>query len=242
MLAIDKLQRKDWNNNHKRLRELLKKSEYHLEAIQLFHYQHSWLHSSKINQLDWNYSTLQDNLLNGLDVETFRRFPVSNPDTKNSIAWHLWHITRVEDMTMNILVADKEQVYTLEDWPSKLNIHVYHSGNEMVDKDIARLSSTIDLDELLVYRDRVGLQTRCIISALTPEDLNRAVEPSHVNRLYQEGALLPEASGIAEYWGKKSIAGLLLMPGTRHNFLHLNKAIRIKESLQRKVRGTRITR
>ncbi|WP_198510326.1 hypothetical protein [Bacillus solitudinis] len=45
-----------------------------------------------------------------MDEKTFRQYSVSNPDTRNSIAWHLWHITRIEDMTMNLLVIDKQQV------------------------------------------------------------------------------------------------------------------------------------
>jgi hypothetical protein len=44
-----------------------------------------------------------------------------------------------------------------------------------------------------------------------------------------EGALLPQAIEILNYWSSRSIAGLLLMPPTRHNFLHLNEALRIKQ-------------
>jgi hypothetical protein len=52
-----------------------------------------------------------------------------------------------------------------------------------------------------------------------------------------EGALLPEAIGILQYWSKRTIAGLLLMPPTRHNFLHLNEALRIKLKLQRSAKA-----
>jgi DinB superfamily len=235
--TIDKEQRKEWNRKHKHLRETLKKPEDYSEAIALFLSQHRWLHSLKIDQGEWDYSSLQDDLLCGLEEEIFRKHPVPNPDTKNSIAWHLWHISRVEDMTMNILVADEEQVYTVGDWPSKMNISVFHSGNEMKDNDISELSATIDFDELVDYREKVGLQTRRIISKLSPEDFNKGIPTNRINRLFQEKALLPEAAAIAEYWSSKTIGGLMLMPGTRHNFLHLNKAIRIKERLERKVRS-----
>jgi hypothetical protein len=36
-----------------------------------------------------------------------------------------------------------------------------------------------------------------------------------------------------DYWSKKTIAGLLLMPPTRHCILHLNEAMRIKEKLRK---------
>ncbi|WP_218241002.1 hypothetical protein, partial [Pseudomonas sp. 2822-17] len=76
--------------------------------VQLFLTQHSLLHASSVGKMPQD--TLADFLLNELDENIFRQYPVNSPDTKNSIAWHLWHITRIEDMTMNILVADKQQV------------------------------------------------------------------------------------------------------------------------------------
>jgi hypothetical protein len=44
-----------------------------------------------------------------------------------------------------------------------------------------------------------------------------------------ERAVLEAASDITDYWGKRTIAGLLLMPATRHNLVHLNEALRLKQ-------------
>jgi hypothetical protein len=46
-----------------------------------------------------------------------------------------------------------------------------------------------------------------------------------------EGAVVPAAHGIADYWASRNIAGLLLMPATRHNLIHLNEALRLKMQL-----------
>ena len=35
---------------------------------------------------------------------------------------------------------------------------------------------------------------------------------------------------LVKYWGKRDTAGLLLMPATRHNFIHLNEALRLKQA------------
>ena len=43
-----------------------------------------------------------------------------------------------------------------------------------------------------------------------------------------EGAVAKEARDLIDYWGKRRIAGLLLMPATRHNLVHLNEALRLK--------------
>ncbi|MCP1308840.1 DinB family protein [Paenibacillus tyrfis] len=91
-------------------------------------------------------------MLENLEEKALRKFPVNTPDTKNSITWHLWHIARIEDMTMNILVANDQQVLYSDDWLQKMNIRFPHSGNGMADDDIAELSSRIDMGALLEYR------------------------------------------------------------------------------------------
>lgn len=35
---------------------------------------------------------------------------------------------------------------------------------------------------------------------------------------------LLQARFVTDYWSRRTIAGLLLMPATRHNFVHLNEA------------------
>lgn len=51
--------------------------------------------------------------------------------------------------------------------------------------------------------------------------------------LNQHAMVQPEAIEILNYRSKRTIAGLLLMPPTRHNFLPLGEAQRIKTKLQR---------
>jgi hypothetical protein len=48
-----------------------------------------------------------------------------------------------------------------------------------------------------------------------------------------EGAVVEAARGLIDYLGNRTISGLLLMPPTRHNFIHLNEAERIKKKLLR---------
>ncbi|WP_249310564.1 DinB family protein [Bacillus sp. FJAT-49736] len=204
----------------------------HLQAVKLFLKNHALVHSTKLVNGD-NHS-LENFLLDELDEDIFRWYPVYAKDTKNSIAWHFWHIARIEDMTMNILVADRSQVLHEDNWLEKLNISFPHSGNEMTDNDIEELSLCINIDALLEYRIAVGKQTRKLIMSLQSGDFKEKVQTKRVKRLFDENALLYKAQGIAEYWSKKTIGGLVLMPATRHNFLHLNKCIRIKNNLLKK--------
>jgi hypothetical protein len=44
-----------------------------------------------------------------------------------------------------------------------------------------------------------------------------------------EEAVVEAARGVVDYWGRLNIAGLLLMPPTRHCFVHLNESLRLKQ-------------
>ncbi|MDF2927170.1 MAG: DinB family protein [Paenibacillaceae bacterium] len=231
---MDLEQRRVWNENHKSLTEIILNRNEHVRVIELFLNHHALLYSS--NMSNSRIDTLEDFVLDSLEESALRKYPVNAPDTKNSIVWHLWHIARVEDMTMNILVANSQQVLHSDDWLQKMNIRFPHSGNSMSDEDIAELSSGIHLESLLEYRTAVGKQTRQIVSSLQPGQFGDRVQDCSIKRLFAENAIVPAASGIAEYWAKKTIAGLVLMPATRHNFLHLNKCVRIKDRLQKEMK------
>lgn len=229
---MDAERRRQWNEGHKKLSNIIQNPVEHENAIKLFLQQHAWLHSSNLDPTQ-PLSTLEDDLFNGAVEETLRKYPVSTQDTKNSIVWHLWHIARIEDMTMNVLVSNKEQVLYAGDWCRQLNIDCVHSGNGMNEEEIAELSAQIDIPALKSYRLEVGKRTRDIISSLSAHQFIQKVDPQQINKLEEQGAVKPAEEWLLEYWGNKTLAGLVLMPATRHNFVHLNKSLRIKHKLQK---------
>jgi hypothetical protein len=86
---------------------------------------------------------------------------------------------------------------------------------------------------LRAYRIAVGRRTEKIVRQLTPDELKQKVDPVRLQQVKDEGAVVAAASVITDYWGGRTIAGLLLMPPTRHSFLHLNEALRIKQKVLR---------
>lgn len=168
--------------------------------------------------------------MNDLTDDQFRCIP---PDEEHSIAWILFHLARCEDITMNLLVAGTPQLFIRDNWQKKLKINIIHTANSLDDAGVATFSAQIDIRQLQAYRQSVGRRTRAIVKKLKPEELKQKAEASRLQKIMDEGALLPEAIDIFNYWSKRTIAGLLLMPPTRHNFLHLNEALRIKQKLQR---------
>ncbi|WP_054955567.1 DinB family protein [Paenibacillus dakarensis] len=228
---MDLIQRRQWNENHKRLTNMILKSAEHQASVDLFMEQHRLLHSSRMSQSP--VATLEDELIKDLREETFRKYPVIARDTKNSILWHVWHITRIEDMTMNVLVNNDEQVFYSGKWNEKLGVEYLHSGNEMTELEIADLSEQINISSLMAYRMEVGRKTREVVSGLTPGDFNKKVKVERISMLKEQNAVKKEALCLLDYWSKKTVAGLILMPATRHIFLHLNKSIHLKEKIQK---------
>jgi len=133
---------------------------------------------------------------------------------------------------MNLLVAGTPQIFSQGNWPEKMNAPIRHTGNSMNREDVAHLSAVIDIEALLAYRLAVGQRTREIVQQLMPDALKQKVDPMRIQRVIDEGAVIEDARGIADYWRKRTIAGLLLMPATRHNYVHLNEALKLKRKHQ----------
>jgi len=217
---------KAWNEEQQQLRQLLGDPGRHDETIDLFLRHHAVLHAARVAQTEfWSF---EDAVLSDLSEEQIRRIPTNG---EHSVAWLFWHMARIEDVAMNTLVAGSPQILSQEDWRERLGAPIHHTGNDMDQEDIERLSAAVDIGALRDYRVAVGRRTREIVLQLQPEDLKRKVDPLRLQQVMDQGDLVEAASGIADYWGRRTIAGLLLMPATRHNMVHLNELFRLKKRL-----------
>jgi hypothetical protein len=150
-----------------------------------------------------------------------------------SVIWKLWHATRVEDVTMNLLLAGSPQVLLKANWPAKLGISLIDVGNDMPAADLKKLSEIINLKALLAYRLAVGRRTRSILRRLKPDGLWERPAPERIARIVAERAVREKARWLLKYWGGNPNANLLLMPATRHPFVHLNEISRMNPKLRR---------
>ena len=206
------------------LRKVMERLDDFELAMAMFFQQHAQTHRAGVSNSGlWSFA---DAVLEGLAPEEIRRIPGKE---SHSIAWCLWHIARIEDATMNLLVDGGAQVFIQGDWGTKMGVGICNTGNGMEDEDILRLSEAIDSEALLAYRNAVGVRTRQVAAKLTPEQLPEAVRPERIERLLAEGVLLEAGRGLADYWGNRTIAGLLLMPATRHNLSHLNECLKLRK-------------
>lgn len=216
-----------WNNRHRVLRAALEETDEYEKAIELFLSQHAMVHSTEVARSEWSFD---DELWQGLNEESIRYIP---PGGEHSIAWCIYHIARCEDVTVNLLVAGSPQVMNKENRAERMKATIRHTGNEMGNDSIVELSNSIDINTLREYRLTVGHRTREVVQQIQPGDLKQNVDPYRIKQVWDEGAVIKAAGYIVNYWGKRTIAGLLLMPPTRHNFVHLNEALRLKQKQPR---------
>lgn len=211
-----------WNRQQKLLQNLLSKSGDHRQAIDLCLEQHSATHTAEMTDAGrWSF---EDEVWENMTESDFRKMPRNGI---YSVAWHFWHMTRIEDMTMNYLTAGEDQLLDCKGWYKKMGVSCRDTGNSMNEGDIEKLSKYIDLNAFRQYRTAVGAKTQHLIAGLQPEDLKRKVEQKRLQHLLAAGDVAADATWLMDYWSRRTIAGLLLMPATRHNFVHLNEVLRL---------------
>lgn len=215
--------RKRWNEGHQKLNRALASGDRE-RAIELFLAQHAMVHSARMAKAGlWSY---EDEVLGGLNDAQVRQVV-----GEHSIVWILLHLARIEDITMNMLVAGTAQIFTKGGWAEKMKVEIAHSANRLSAAQVSGLSAGIEVKALRAYRVAVGRRTRQIVQRLEAADLKQKVRPERIQNVLEQGAVMPEAMEILEYWGNKTIGGLLLMPATRHCILHLNEAERLRKGL-----------
>lgn len=150
-----------------------------------------------------------------------------------TIAWNFWHISRIEDMVVSRLIDHKDELF--EVWQEKLHTTFKDTGNAMTDEEIMRLSRQIDYFQLMEYRNAVGKQTLTMLESLTFEDLSNKVRKADIEKLVETGSVSthPDAIWLLDFWGKKDVLGLLLMPVLRHPFVHLFDNLRLYEKIKK---------
>ena len=217
---------KPWNNEIKQLREMILKPDKIEESKSLALSLHAMVHSSIMSGID--KKTFEDELWEGLDENKFK---TSTNEKGRTIAYGIWHSSRIEDITMNLLVAGEEQIFTKGNWQERINSKIKDTGNAMSETEIMEFSKDINMEELKNYRVEVGRRTRDIIKKLSFEDMKRRFDKQNLQRILEEGAVLyVEASNwLIDFWGRKNVSGIILMPVTRHHMVHINESLSAKK-------------
>ena len=117
--------------------------------------------------LDFTHAALKD-ARNGTD-EQLHFVP---PDGSHSIAWCLWHTSRVEDLVISN-VTGQPNVWN-EDWAEKTGLPFKGFGTGMSDDD-AQGIHVANIDALAGYQDAVFERTAEFLANASDEDLERQI-------------------------------------------------------------------
>jgi uncharacterized damage-inducible protein DinB len=99
-------------------------------------------------------------------------------DDANSIAWLVWHLTRIQDDHI-AAAAHVEQVWTSAGWIERFGLpfEPWATGYAHSSADVAAV--TVDSgDVLLDYHDAVHAQTIRFVESITDAELDRIVDES----------------------------------------------------------------
>ncbi len=221
--------RKQWTAQQTNLRQLLGAKLHFDEAIRLFLQQHAAVHAAEISGGEgWS---LQDEVLDELTDEQIRAVP---REGENSIAWLLWHTTRIEDMTLNCLVFERPQLRESGDWESCLGLPSRDVGASMDAEGVAALSANVSVRALVEYRAAVGCSTRQGVISLRPEQLKEAVPDSSIQKFIDEGSISQQGHWLYEYYLGRTKGFFLTRTATSHNFIHLMEARRIRAKIEKR--------
>jgi uncharacterized damage-inducible protein DinB len=164
---------------------------------ELFLAQHAQTHTTEVGK---PYLSTQDLVLRAVTEEQMRSRPQSG---FNSLAWLLWHMTRAEDIGMNLIIKEKPQVLDKGDWMQRLNVSRRDLGTGMSSEEVDQFNDQINITALLAYRQTVGLSTQEILWDLKPEELEEVIDGDLTQHASDEGAFGPKAEWVAKRWEGK---------------------------------------
>ena len=184
---------------------------------------HGLLHSKSVGKI--KSKTYFDILWDDLNESTCRI--ISKKGT--SILWNIWHITRIEDMISNILMVNRDEIFN-KNIQNELNIGIKDTGNAMDFGEINDFSKKINIDGLIKYREMVGISTQKIILGLKFDDLRIKVKKEQIEKIRKNGGVInkEESIWLLDFWGRKNIMGLITLPITKHQIVHINDCYNIK--------------
>ncbi len=180
----------------------------------------------KLLELRRELEEIYTHIFNTCTKEDFSKMPLSNDKT---IAYYIYHLTRIEDITSNTLICGEEQIFFKNGYYKSIKSPIITTGNEIRRENLVEFSSKLDIEQLKRYVFDVIKNTNNVIKKMTYGESNFKVSKERKEALLKLNAVSTdeESFWLVDYWCKKTQAGLLLMPFSRHQILHLSGCLRI---------------
>lgn len=127
----------------------------------------------------------------------------------NSIAWLIWHLTRVQDDHI-AAVAGADQVWTAEGYAERfgLPLEVADTGYGHSSQQVGQVRAPADL--LLDYYRATHARTLAYVATVTPDDLDRVVDTRWTPHVTLGVRLVSVVNDCAQHVGQAAyLKGLL---------------------------------
>ena len=92
----------------------------------------------------------------------------------HSIAWCLWHTTRVEDMIVNVRIKETDPIWS-EEWAKKTGLPFDGNGNGQSDDDAQKVTIS-SMENFIQYQELVWQSTADLLESITDADLSKEVK------------------------------------------------------------------
>jgi DinB family protein len=189
-----------------------------MDALELFRQRYDAIHGAFV-----------DELFAGLTDAQVR----ARPHGLNSVAWLVWHATRVEDAAVSRFVGDRPQVLAEGDWIRRLGVERRDVGSGMNDAEVDALGARIDATALRGYARDVADRTRSVVGSLAPTAWDEMVSPERVHAVVSDEELLVEAGRwVEKFWARGHSRGwYLLQTALLHPYGHWFEALATRGQL-----------
>jgi uncharacterized damage-inducible protein DinB len=111
--------------------------------------------------------------LDGLTQEEATWSPAAE---SNSIAFILWHVTRVEDFFVSRVIQRQVELYEAEGWREKLGTPAKDTGFDYTIEQL-RAWPVPKLEIIRGYADSVRKRTLALLNSIAPEKLSELARP-----------------------------------------------------------------
>ena len=192
-----------------------------MDARDLFLEQHAAVHSAAVGG---NKMSAAERTFAGLTDAQMRVRP---REDLNSLAWLIWHIARVEDAMVNVVLAGRSQVFD-DAWMKRLGITRRDFGTGMTSPEVTELTRQIDVGALREYRDAVGHRTREIVGGFKSQDWEGSIQAEPVERVAAEGAFGIRREMLAKAFTGRPRAAVLSGIALFHSSGHMGEAATVR--------------
>lgn len=150
-----------------------------------------------------------------------------------TIAYSIWHMARIEDITAHTLMADDTQVLFRDNHLRETGSPIITTGNELVRDEIVTFSKGLNIAGLLRYAGDVRASTDELLQGLSFDDTKRRFDDEDRRRVIASKCVSEDESAawLIDYWCGKDVAGIIRMPFTRHLIMHIEAMMRIARKI-----------